>query len=152
MQHCEPSLQRAVERQQVGMVVRLLHQCFGRLFEKNAAEAGLDDITVAHGRILGFLARHADMDVFQRDIEQAFHINRSSVTSILQIMEKNGLIERHGVSGDGRLKKVCLTSHGEEMHRRVMKVIDKTEKQMRANLTPEELSTFLALAEKIGNP
>lgn len=134
------------------MVVRLLHQCFGRLFEKNAAEAGLDDITVAHGRILGFLAHHADMDVFQRDIEQAFHINRSSVTSILQIMEKNGLIERHGVSGDGRLKKVCLTLHGEEMHRRVMKVIDKTEEQMRASLTPEELSTFLALAEKIGNP
>ena len=83
MQHCEPSLQRAVERQQVGMVVRLLHHRFGRLFEENAAEAELDDITVAHGRILGFLAYHADTDVFQRDIEQAFHINRSSVTSIL---------------------------------------------------------------------
>lgn len=149
MQHCEQRLQDAVERQHVGMVVRFLHHRFDRLFEENAAAAGLDDVTVAHGRILGFLAHRKATDIYQRDLEQAFHINRSSVTSILQTMEKNGLIERHGVSGDGRLKKVTLTARGEEAHCRVMKVIEKTEEQMRSALSDSELATFFALAEKL---
>ena len=60
-------------------------------FDLAMAENGLTSIQT---RILGHL-RHAqkeNKDVFQRDIEEVFRIKRSSVTSVLQTLEKKGLI------------------------------------------------------------
>ena len=149
MQDRKKCLDSAIERRQLGLVIKLLNQRFRHRFETNACTAGLDDVTIVHGRVLNFLARHAETDVFQRDIEVAFHISRSTVTSIMQVMEKNGLIERHSSPTDSRLKKVILTPHGLEMRRRTMDVIDHTEAELSAGLSPDEMDAFLAVAKKL---
>ena len=65
------------------------------------AAAGFDEITNMHGWILGFLY-HAQRPVYQKDIESNFGIARSTVTNILQLMEKKGyfseLVERQQVN------------------------------------------------------
>ena len=149
MQELSHQLERAKERRQVGLALKLLQQQFRHVFEQNARAMNIDDVTIAHGRILGFLAHNRERDIFQRDIEDAFHINRSSVTSVVQIMEKNGLIERVSVPQDSRLKKVCLTPLGLEMHRRSVAVIDKSEAQICRGLTTKELDTFFEIAAKL---
>lgn len=149
MQGQSKKMQQAKERRQIGLALRLLQQQFRHAFEENARAMNIDDVTIAHGRILGFLAHNAERDIFQRDIEDAFRINRSSVTSVMQIMEKNGLIERVSVPQDSRLKKVCLTPLGMEMHRRAVALIDKSEAQICAGLTEQELDTFFEIAGKI---
>lgn len=139
----------AMQRRHLGLVLKLLERRFRRRFEVNARAAGLDDVTIAHGRILGFLQHAGDRDIFQRDIETEFGINRSTVTAVLQVMEKNGLIARCGVPGDSRLKKVTLTLLGTQMHQRVISIIDLTEQQTCAGLTEEQLTAFLKTAEII---
>jgi hypothetical protein len=62
-----------------------------RLFSQLAGENGLDEATVISGRIMG-LIYFSDRDIFQKDVEDAFHINRSSVTSAVKLMEKKGYI------------------------------------------------------------
>ena len=57
------------------------------------AAAGFDEITNMHGWILGFLY-HAQRPVYQKDIESNFGIARSTVTNILQLMEKKGYLTR----------------------------------------------------------
>jgi DNA-binding MarR family transcriptional regulator len=87
--------------------------------------------------------------VYQKDIEREFHINRSTVTSVMQVMEKNGLIERKAVAGDSRLKQVCLTHTGETVCERTKEIFRATEQQLRTPLSEAELSEFLRIAQKI---
>ena len=75
------------------------------------AAAGFDEITNMHGWILGFLY-HAQRPVYQKDIESNFGIARSTVTNILQLMEKKGYLTRTTDEHDARLKRLELTELG----------------------------------------
>ena len=68
------------------------------------------------------LYRHREEQVFQRDIEREFSITRSTVTNILQLMERKGYIERRSVPQDARLKKLVLT---EEENAELMRLLNK---------------------------
>ncbi len=148
MQEQQSRLLAAIERQHTGLVCKLLHQQFRHLFRENAAKAGLDDVTLSNGRILGYLERQQD-PVFQKDIESEFHIARSTVTATVQLMEKHGWIERRPVQQDSRLKQVCLTHTGRTLHNRIVEIIEYSEKQMLEGIGAEEIHTFYATVLKI---
>ena len=71
---------------------------------------GLEQGTPMHGWIVEYLYSHQSEPVFQRDIERDFSITRSTVTNILQLMERKGYIERQSVPQDARLKMLVLTA------------------------------------------
>nr|WP_306286949.1 MarR family transcriptional regulator [Neglectibacter timonensis] len=102
-----------------------------------------------HGWVIGYLYENRNRDVFQRDLQEQFSIRRSTVTGILQLMEKNGLITRQSVDEDARLKKIVLTPKAIEQHEQIHRSIRKVEEQLSEGLTPEEKQTFLELCDKI---
>ena len=71
--------------------IRRVDNLIFRKINQFARENDVEQATPMHGWIIGYLYRHRDTPVFQRDIEKAFSISRSSVTVTLQLMEKNGL-------------------------------------------------------------
>ena len=75
----------------------------------------IDEATGKNGWIIGFIADNQDRDIFQRDIEEMFSIRRSTVSSMLQLMEKKGLIIRESVGYDARLKKLSTGLSDEEI-------------------------------------
>ena len=97
----------------------------------------------------GYLYFHKDQPVYQKTIESTFGVNRSTVTSIVKLMEKKGYIERENVPGDARLKKLILTPLGEEMHFKTKQTLDSLELQIRKDLTKEEIETFFNVSDKI---
>lgn len=108
------------------------------------------NITSIQGRIIGFIHREScKRNIFQRDIEEEFDIRRSSVTSVLQLMEKNGYIIRESVSEDARLKKLVLTEKGLEIEKRVCDLITKFEKTLKAELSEDEIDTFINLIHRL---
>ena len=72
---------------------------FRRLNQFSRAN-GVEQTTPMHGWIIEYLYRHRDEPVFQRDIEREFSITRSTVTNILQLMERKGYIQRLSVPQD----------------------------------------------------
>lgn len=58
--------------------------------------------------VMGYLYRQTT-PVFQKDIEKAFRLRGSTVTGILQLMEKKGYIRRETAAHDARLKSLHLT-------------------------------------------
>ena len=102
------------------------------------AAAGFDEITNMHGWILGFLY-HAQRPVYQKDIESNFGIARSTVTNILQLMEKKGYLTRTTDEHDARLKRLELTELG----------IDSAHDTMEAGITDEERRICFEVLEKI---
>lgn len=110
---------------------------------------GLDELTIMHARILGYLYWHPDRDVFQKDIEGTFNITRSSVAGIVKLMEQKGYILRQSVEGDARLKKLSLTPLGAQACERSMAVFQQVENLAVRGLTPEEQKTFFSLCDAI---
>ena len=88
---------------------------FRRLNQFSRAN-GVEQTTPMHGWIIEYLYRHRDEPVFQRDIEREFSITRSTVTNILQLMERKGYIQRLSVPQDARLKQLVLTEEGIQRH------------------------------------
>lgn len=94
---------------------------FRRLNQFSRAN-GVEQTTPMHGWIIEYLYRHRDEPVFQRDIEREFSITRSTVTNILQLMERKGYIQRLSVPQDARLKQLVLT---EEENAELLRLLNK---------------------------
>ncbi len=96
-------------RRFVGLELRSLNNIIMRFMENNTHKKYIDGITGTNGWIIGYIAHHGDKDVFQKDLEQKFSITRSTASKVINLMVQKGLIERHTVSHDARLKKLVLT-------------------------------------------
>ena len=89
-----------------GRLLKQANNNMMRHFDHFAKRFGLTGNQMA---VIDFLMNHAEEEIFQRDIEHEFNIQRSTTTVLLQRMEKKGLIERHTSSKDARQKAVTLT-------------------------------------------
>lgn len=124
-------------------------RCIKRYMDSHTQKSCTDKMTGMHGWAIGWFYDHRNEDVFQRDFEKACNIRRSTATSILQLMEKNGLIVRESVPYDARLKKITLTEKALLMHRQVDDAFNALEDKLRSKLSEEETETFFAVLKKI---
>lgn len=136
-------------REEIGFQIRTLSHLVKRVVDQNAFLGEADHPTGVQGWIIGYLYENRGKEVFQRDIQQQFSIRRSTVTGILQLMEKNGLITRSSVDRDARLKKLELTPRAIELHERIGRSVRQVEDRISHCLTPEEKQEFIRLCEKI---
>jgi DNA-binding MarR family transcriptional regulator len=123
----------------LGRALQIINGRFRRLGDENLSKHG---INIAQLRILAYLARNKEKRIVQRDLEEDFGIRRSSVTSILQNMEKNGYLIRENSPEDARVKIVKLTAKGEELDEDLRKYIHLLEKELLQGVTPQEQKTL----------
>lgn len=133
----------------IGPRIKFLNHAFNRKIMEAARGHGVDELTIMHGRILGYLYFHPERDVFQKDIEETFNITRSSVAGIVKLMEQKGYILRQSVQGDARLKKLCLTDLGARACEQSMAAFQQVESLAIQGISPEQLQTFLAICDTI---
>ena len=129
--------------------MRRVNNLISRRVNYYSRQNGVEDVTVMHGWILAYLYNSRDREVFQRDIERAFSITRSTVTNILQLMEKKGYIRRVSVPQDARLKRLILTDAGAEAHQQIMRSLRQTDQYISGLLTAEENAELLRLLNKL---
>ena len=137
------------EKRHIGIATRCLNHEIGRAVRAVISEEFGDSATGVQSWIVRYLYDHGEEDVFQKDLESQFSVRRSTMTTILQLMEKNGLIKKQSVSRDARLKKLILTPAAIEMQDRIRSGIDTLEAKMREGISDKDLDTFFSVAEKI---
>ena len=117
-------------------------------FDQSMSVNGLTSIQT---RILGHLwhAEEEGRSVFQREIEDVFRIKRSSVTSVLQTLERKGLIIRESIPEDARVKKLVLTDAARKMQVCTYHVLCEIEQEVRSLFTDEEFLQFLDYMNRI---
>ena len=102
-------------------------------------------------RILGFVETNDKLgkDVYQKDIEAEFKIRRSSVSSVLDTMEKNGFIMRQSVASDARLKKLVLTEKSIQIGQHYKNSVEYFESSVIKGLTEEEIKQLKKLLGRV---
>ena len=108
-----------------GWISVLFHKLRKRV---NADVQGLG-LTGIQSRVIHYiLAKCAEGPVYQRDVEGMFGVSRSTVTGMLQQMEKEGLIRRGSVQGDARLKSLIPTQKAIELDAQVNGCLRRAER------------------------
>ena len=133
----------------VSFKLRAIGRLMRRSIDQSESKRYWDSVTGTHGYIVCYLKENSDRDVFQKDIEKQFSMRRSTVTEILQRMEKSGLISRLSVSLDARLKKIVLTEKAENLLEYLHADINKAEGQLIKGLSESEVKTLIELLQKV---
>lgn len=135
--------------QKLGHSIRQLNTAFKRRFMKEGTEAGIDEVTIMHGWIMGYLEHNTHRDIYQKTIEADFSMGKSTVTSIVKLMEQKGYIRREAVPGDARLKKIVLTEEGKQMSTLCKSTLDQIDTSMLQGIPSEEIDIFFSVADRI---
>lgn len=109
-------------------------------------------ITGVQSRIMHYiLVKCADGPVYQRDVESAFGLSRSTASGILQLMEKNGLILRESVDSDARLKSLIPTEKAAHLLHQIGESLQQTEQRLTQGLTDAQIAQFMKTAARMSD-
>ncbi|MDD4843578.1 MAG: MarR family transcriptional regulator [Anaerotignum sp.] len=126
-------------------LVNSICRCIGQnTFDKEGKSLTSIQIWIIH-----YLFDNQDRDVFQRDLEIDFNVRRSTVSGIIQNLERKGLIQRQSVKQDARLKKITLTEEAMTLYQEMLVRITSMEEKMAENITDDEWFVFYQVLEKI---
>lgn len=126
------------------MWIHILSHKLKKRMNANMQSLGL---TGGQSRIMHYiLVKCAEGPVFQRDVEKAFGMSRSTATGILQLMEKNGLIVRESVASDARLKSLIPTERAAHLDAQISESLRQGEQRLTKGLSSEQLAQFLETA------
>lgn len=138
-----------MKKKRIGFAIRMQNTAFNRRFWNDGVAEGLDEVTIMHGWIMGYLHKNEGKEIYQKTLESNFGIGRSSVASLVKLMEKKGYIMREAVAGDARLKKIVLTPQGRAIALRVKSTLEDIEQDILEDISPEELEIYFSVADKI---
>ena len=105
------------------------------------------DLSHEQSFALGFLVQNPGS--IQRDIAQITRTSAASVSSLLQGLERRGLIERRTEAGDERSKRVYATAEGTELISGFDAAMAALEDTILAPLSVDERATLNTLLRKI---
>lgn len=134
--------------QNIGNKVRVVHNYIDKYFHSSWEKAGIEP-TRMQCATLHYLRRHQDEDVFQKDLEAAFSISGATVTNILKVMEKDGLIIRVAMEKDARLKKLVMTEKGMQYDKVAYSNVARLETGMEKGFTEEEITRFREYLDRL---
>lgn len=98
--------------------------------------------------ILNLLLENDEI-MYQRQLAEIMFKDRANISRIIDIMHRNGLIEKIPDSNGRRIYKLVVTEKGKEIRNRVL----PTDKELRAviteNISEEELNSIFHILEKM---
>ncbi len=137
-----------LEKRRIGPEIRRLNNLIKREVDSSSVKNQLDRLTGLHSWVIGHIARQTE-PVFQRDLEKRFSVRRSTMSNIITLMEKNGLIIRQPYNGDARLKQIVLTDRAKELDKTAQKDMRRIDRLLTDGISTDELTAFFATIDKI---
>ena len=89
--------------------------------------------------------------MFQKDVEDAFGLSRSTATGILQLLERDGIIRRESVSFDARLKSLVPTERALQLDCQVRAAAREIEGVITRDISPGQLQVFLEVVIRMSD-
>ena len=140
------------DKLKLGLDINKIHHIISRKVDAAVINAIDDNLTVSQAYVIDFIYNiEKNKDIFQKDLEKKFDLKRSSVSLMLNNMEKSDLIQRVPVAEDARLKKIVLTEKSIELNEKISNAIDSIENKLSKDLTEEEIKVFYRVLNKIRN-
>ena len=136
-------------KQSLGNQLRVLNNSIRQASCMRAKEELNQNITMMQMGIMGHLLKHQNTPVFQKDIEEHIEIGKSTLSEVINVMEKNGLLKRVPSKSDGRYRELVLTEQGREIGRLFAGGVMRFNEQLCEGISDEELKICLDILERM---
>lgn len=100
-------------------------------------------LTCIQGLVLHYIIVESEhRDIFPKDLEEFLEIKGSSVTSLINNLERGGYLRRESLASDGRYKKLVLTEKTREMQEDILKRVYDYMRNIFSGIPEEDLIIF----------
>lgn len=130
----------------------VFHKLLGGIANAHRKHAGegiaKNGLTRGQPMLLDMLVKYDGCN--QKLIAEKCQLEPATITSILSLMEKSGLVERRSLPEDKRVMTVHLTQKGRDAHERVSEVFLREQEEVCfAGFTPKEREEAIAVLRRI---
>jgi DNA-binding MarR family transcriptional regulator len=127
-------------RREGGFLIAKIHQASGRIFAKILKEAGIDEINPAQGRILFVLWKKDEIPI--TELARKAQLSKSTLTSMLDRLEKTGYIIRVPLKKDRRIILIKRTEKDKRLENKYIQVSNEMTKLFYDGFTSKEIEDF----------
>ena len=117
------------------------------LFRDFSQGLGGEDVTPGLFGVLVII--EANPDLKQSELARATQLDRSTVVTVIDNLERRGLVERRASLHDRRSNAIRLTEAGTALLRKLKRQVSAHEKRLVQNFSAAERETFIALLQKV---
>ncbi|MBI5898274.1 MAG: MarR family transcriptional regulator [Rhodocyclales bacterium] len=117
------------------------------LFRDFAQGPGAEDVTPGLFGVLVII--EANPDLKQSELARATHLDRSTVVTVIDNLERRGLVERRVALHDRRSNAIRLTEAGTTLLKKLKRQVTQHEKRLMANFSADERDSFIRLLQKV---
>ena len=136
-----------IKKTKGGTLLSQVHQVCGRVWNKILRENNMADLEGARGRILFALWGKDGVPI--KTLCEKTSLDKSTLTGIIDRLERDGYIERRPSQTDKRSTLICLTGKEQEFAKHVQKVSNKMNKIFYKGFSDEEIMQFDSMLERI---
>ena len=117
------------------------------LFRDFAQGPGGLDVTPGLFGVLVII--EANPDLKQSDLARATHLDRSTVVTVIDNLERRGLVDRRASPHDRRSNALRLTAEGTALLRKLKREVTQHEKRLLNNFSAAERQALFKLLQKV---
>ena len=124
---------------EMGMLLSTAHRAMTRRFVYNTHAIGLD-ISLDQWMVLGPIWQMRNPS--QKNLSEFCLKDKTSITRIVDMLEKKNLVVRVNDQLDQRIKRVVLTNEGKQLFNHVVPIMEKTREEVRQGISDSEIDAF----------
>ncbi len=132
-----------------GFLIAKIHHLSGRILSRKLKEYNLDEINPAQGRILFVLWRSDSISI--QELAKKTSLGKSTLTSMLDRLEKNGYITRIPSAEDRRKIIIKLTEKDRKLQNVYIQISKEMTELFYRGFTTKEIDRFEAFLKRIHN-
>lgn len=136
-----------MKRRRGGSLISQIHQASGRVFHRMLLDEGIGDVPPGQGKILFALMDGGGMPISA--LAKKTSLDKSTLTGMIDRLEKNGLVERIPSVEDRRIVHVRRTDKWKEVEPAFERVSHEMTALFYAGMSEEEIDAFESALEKV---
>tara|TARA_B100000686_G_C16199638_1_gene669951 strand:- start:50 stop:514 length:465 start_codon:yes stop_codon:yes gene_type:complete len=130
----------------MGLLINSAHRSMTKRFVQNATDSGLD-ISLDQWMVLGPVWQLES--VSQKELGEMILKDKTSITRLVDVLERKNLVVRVEDQFDHRIKRVVLTNAGKQLFFDVLPIMEKTREEVRRNIPDQDIEIFKSVLSRI---
>ena len=133
----------------IGFYLRKLNNYLHKYSHLAYNRKDLKECSLSNLWVIDYVTDNSDKDIYQKDIEAEFSINRATASKMLSLMEEKNFISRVSLSEDRRLKKIVILPEGRKLKEICLAFRKEMEQELTSALSEEEIKFLKKILRKM---
>ncbi len=101
--------------------------------------------------IADYLYNNKNKAIYQKDLQEEFHVSKAAISDVVNSMEKKGIIRRETSLEDSRCNNIILTDLGIQCFKNIEHNNSLFNNKIINNISESDINKFISIINKIKN-